>query len=128
MILGALQVIEIGQVGSLQRQPPSSAALSLFAHSQKGGSYGDATDIVSALTVAAQQEAAAAQVILRHILNTPQMLPATLVLQIQQSQAACAAHKPASRLTWMWPMLSVQAPHCKPAGLSLQALTVLAEH
>lgn len=62
MVVCVLQVIEVGQVGALQRQSPSSAALSLFAHSQKGGSYGDATDLVSALTDAAQQEAAAAQV------------------------------------------------------------------
>jgi hypothetical protein len=58
-----LQVVEVGQVGTLQRPTPSSgAAASLFVHSQKGGSFGDASTIVSALSDAAQQEAAAAQV------------------------------------------------------------------
>lgn len=56
------QVIEIGQVGGLRKPQPSSSASTLYAHSQKGGSYGDAADIVSALSTAAQQEAATAQV------------------------------------------------------------------
>lgn len=60
------QVVEVGQVGTLQRPTPSSGAVSqqqqLFVHSQKGGSFGDASTIVSALSAAAQQEAATAQV------------------------------------------------------------------
>lgn len=60
--MSASQVVEVGQVGALQRQVPSDGAVSLFAHSQKGGGFGDASAILSALSAAAQQEAAAAQV------------------------------------------------------------------
>jgi hypothetical protein len=57
-----VQVIELGQVGALQPSQPSSAALKLYAHAQKGAGYGDPADILTALLAAAQGEAAAAQV------------------------------------------------------------------
>jgi hypothetical protein len=56
------QVIEVGQVGALQPLPTSSNELALYTHAQKGGGYGDARDIVAALSAAAHQEASAAQV------------------------------------------------------------------
>lgn len=58
----SVQVIELGQVGALQPSQPSSAALKLYAHAQKGAGYGDPADILTALSAAAQGEAAAAQV------------------------------------------------------------------
>lgn len=62
-----VQVIELGQVGALQPSQPSSAALKLYAHAQKGAGYGDPADILTALSAAAQGEAAAAQVSSMHL-------------------------------------------------------------
>lgn len=49
-------------MGALRPLPFSSSSLELYAHAQKGGSYGDAGDMLAALSAAAQQEASAAQV------------------------------------------------------------------
>ena len=62
LFVGVSQVIEVGQVGALQALQPSSPARTLYAHTQRGVAFGDASDILAALLAAAQQEAAGAQV------------------------------------------------------------------
>lgn len=53
-----MQVIEVGQVGALG----SAQLRTLYAHTQEGAAYGNASDIIAALSAATQQEAASAQV------------------------------------------------------------------
>lgn len=57
-----VQVIDMSQVGLLKPLQSNSGTLALYAHAQQGAAYGNASDIVSALTSAAQEEASAATV------------------------------------------------------------------
>lgn len=62
-----LQVIEVGQVGRLAAAPSDAGAAgagtaTLYAHSQRGGRFGDASGMLAALSAAAQGEAKAAKV------------------------------------------------------------------
>jgi len=57
-----VQVIDVSQVGLLKPLQSNSGTLALYAHAQQGAAYGNASDIVSALMNAAQEEASAATV------------------------------------------------------------------